>query len=119
MNFISQQHQLPIKIGPAQMAELQNKYLHTGDITGLYLVIYSETAVKLQYYLQGVLWSFNYLGSSQRNPVYTTKSSSNRVDGEEFLDFVNRTTPEFIPLLLWILPNPSILLSKDFKTRSL
>jgi len=109
---------IPISIRPTQMASIQNGYFYVGDITGLYLVRYSETAAKLLYYMGGTLWTLSYF-EHQNIAHYTIKSSSNYVNPEVFLDFVNHNTPECISLLLWVLPNPRFILSADFKTKEL
>lgn len=83
---------------------------------GLYYVDHIvQTKRQLGFYLGGWLWGIQAFTSTSF-VMYYVNSYYNRVSPEILLEFVNHNTPECLDILLYVLPDPSILFDPDFPT---
>lgn len=104
---------LPIRIDYGEMNRKLNAALspYNNDVYGLYLMDLPYRAAELAFYLDGWLWGIR---ADVAGFFCYTKNRYNRLTSEAMLDFVNRNTPECSDILLFVLPNPTILLDPDF-----
>lgn len=104
---------LPIRIDYGEMNRKLNAALspYSDDIYGLYLMDLSYRAAELAFYLDGWLWGIR---ADDNGFFCYTKNRYNRLTSEALLDFVDHNTPECLDILLFVLPNPMVLLDPDF-----
>lgn len=107
---------LPTRVDYSEMMLRLNSALtpYRDDICGLYLMDLPYRAAELAFFLDGWLWG---LRADNMGHFCYVKNRYSRVISEDLLDFVNHNTPECSDILLFVLPNPAIILDQDFPCR--
>lgn len=112
---------LPTRISHLDMANklngISNPYC--SDLYGLYLVVddtSDDRGAEIKFYINGWAWGLRVFYGGHN--YCFTKRPNNRATHEDLLSFVDHNTPECLDILLYVLPNPSILFDPDFPCRN-